>query len=172
MSPLEKLQRLKSLSLELETDTYTYKRKKWESLLGQVGLMLLEPQRGYCEQTPSNLVTFAETGGGSVHFGFWDDGNGIRTSTPVAIVVPEMAHTEVVAKDFDEFLSIGCINGWKLLEMLAYKERSEALEIYSSPEPRSELNWPQKENLLTAIRKDLSIVWKPINLTNKVSPTR
>ena len=164
MSPLEKLQRLKLLAQELETHTYTYRRKKWESLLGQVGLMLLEPLRGYCEQTPADLIAFAETGGGSVHFGFLAAENAIKTSTPVAIVVPEMAHTEVVAKDFDEFLSIGCINGWKSLEMLAYKERSEALEIYSSPELRSDLNWPQKENLLAAMRKDLSIAWKPINL--------
>lgn len=164
MHPLEKLRALRAWARTLEADVYTYRRKKWESLLGQVGLMLMDPELSAYTQSSGHLIAFAETGGGSVQFGFATPDGCVEKSTPIAIVVPEMEHTEIIARNFDDFLSIGCINGWSHFEMLAYAERDDIIRIYRRAEIHPAWSWPQKENLLAAIRDEFSLTWMPFQL--------
>ena len=156
------LAQLKQLEATLQAHPGTsYRRKKWESLFGQIGLALCEPHRDYCDESPPNLLTFAETGGESVHFGWVCEQQTPSDDTPVAICLPDVGITEIIAPTFREFLAIGCEHGWGHLEQLAY-DREACLRAYQSKPPPEDWLWPQKANILQALRRELGISWRPL----------
>jgi hypothetical protein len=163
MKTFPSLNRLKLLEQEMKTDSSRrYRRNKWESILGSVGLMLIEPCFGYCEDTPQRVLSFAETGGESVHFGFLKTSQQISERSPVVLCVPVANYAKVIAEDLAEFLSIGCEHGWFDLEQLAYAYE-ETIRLYSDPERKRPLTWPQKNNVLEKIRETLGVSWRPLN---------
>jgi hypothetical protein len=96
--------------------------------LDEAGLTLvvpLETSRLY-QATPLNTATFAGAGSG-VHFGFLTSGPGPpRTldESPVVMTVPLAAEpNHVVGGSLREFLSLGCRQGWALLDQLAHDPR-------------------------------------------------
>lgn len=99
-----------------------------------------ELRPGGYDSSPHGYVAFARTGGDGVHFSLPTDANG-----PVVMTVP-MAFSRpntIVGSDLHEFLSLGCVYGYFLLEQLSYDmpraikaiesagEQSPALEMLS-----------------------------------------
>ena len=76
---------------------------------------------GY-DQTPAGCLTFAWTGGDGVHFSLADLGHGITNASPVVMTVPMQfdAPNMVVGENLSEFLALGLLTGYFVLEQLAY----------------------------------------------------
>ena len=95
----------------------------WNDYFDPIGLNLegkLENYEYWCTQ--KNSITFASTGGDGVHFGLLDIGNGITEESPVVMTVP-MCDTPntVVGSNLVDFLSLGCRQGFFVLEQLIYQ---------------------------------------------------
>lgn len=96
----------------------------------EIGLMcfqeLLKPSYN---QTPTNSLTFASTGGDGVHFGLLDLGHGVSDVSPVVMTVPMNFDQPnlVVGANLRDFLSLGIRQGYFYLEQLTY-DRSNWVE--------------------------------------------
>ncbi|GGE95217.1 hypothetical protein [Hymenobacter cavernae] len=108
--------------------------------------------------TPVNTISFARTGGNGVHFGILN-GVGEEACGPVIMTVPMASvNNIVVAETLEEFLGIGCRNGWFVLEQLAYNA-SEALAYYASQdEDLSE----EEQSFLSLVRSELQVEYVPL----------
>ena len=97
--------------------------RKGAATLLDVGLvLLLPPERAWCEDTPKNGHIFAHTGGDSVHFCLLEVAGRITEESPVVMVVPRNpdAPRLVVGDTLRDFLSLGCTIGYFFLEQLVY----------------------------------------------------
>lgn len=77
--------------------------------------------------TPTNVATFASTGGDGVHFSLVDLGDGIDEASPVVMTVPmafgdDLRPSWIVGETLPDFLALGLHGGWFTLEQLAYDE--------------------------------------------------
>jgi hypothetical protein len=96
-----------------------------------IGLRLGDPARARAwvyQSTPTNVVTFASTGGNGVHFSLLDLGDD-SDATPVVMTVPMAfdSPNHIVGGDLWEFLALGYWNGYFYLEQLAYRWGREKL---------------------------------------------
>jgi len=103
----------------------------WNDTFDPVGLILLAPPRnqGYwC--TPSNSLTFATTGGDSVHYGLLAINGEFTDFSPVVMTVP-MCDTPntIVGANLKEFLALGCRYGYFALEQLVYDKHATLKEL-------------------------------------------
>ena len=138
---------------------------EWHGYFDPVGLILhgqLANNRLW--DAPSNSVTFASTGGDSVHYDLLDVGDGITDDSPVVMTVPfsDTLHT-VVGENLLEFLRLGCCAGYFTLEELAYEPSSHlaVLDSHQRDPEASEL----QINLLRSIREHFSIEPWPSHAT-------
>jgi len=125
-----------------------------------VGLILfrdIENMGYWC--TPENSVTFATTGGDGVHFGFITTDGQVNENSPIVMTLP-CADTSniIVGENFQEFLSLGCRNGYFELEQIEYQPQNQipALDshLYSSDMEQNEVE------LLKSIENEFNLkVW-------------
>ena len=97
--------------------------KRGEVTLDRIGLILLRPiERAWCDDTPKNGLIFATTGGDSVHFCLLEVSKKISDESPVVMVVPcnSNAPRLVVGDTLRDFLALGSVIGFSLLEQLVY----------------------------------------------------
>jgi hypothetical protein len=129
--------------------------------LDPVGLLLVRPlERWGYDCTPVNSVTFAHTGGDGVHFGLLQVDGVAPASSPIVMTVPGVFDdcNRIVAGDFDEFLSVGAINGWFSLEQLAY-DLDDALAYLATPDPDV---WPEGNRIIALVRERLGVTPAPL----------
>lgn len=111
--------------------------------------------------TPTNVFTFAATGGDGVHYSHLLQ-QAHEAVCPVVMTVP-MADSSpgecnlVVAESFEEFFNIGYYVGWFSLEQLVY-ERAWALSYFGAPDPDQD-GWCTPR--LEFAREQLSMVPSP-----------
>ncbi len=95
-------------------------------------------ERWTYSSTPLNSVTFASTGGDGVHFGLLGTAQTTTRDGPVIMTVPMASRANhVVAGSVSEFLALGSVHGWFMLEQLAYQPR-DVFELYANADPPSE----------------------------------
>ena len=128
------------------------------------GLLLeLPPVTNWCDYwcTPSNVVTFAHTGGDSVHYSYLRDASFAEGVCPIVMTMPAASGINVVlAESFNEFFSLGYYVGWFSLEQLVYQPEW-AEKYFSAPNPDfSELS----ADTLDFLRQNLSIQAGPPRL--------
>lgn len=93
--------------------------------------------------TPVNTLSFASTGGDDVHFGLLAINGKYGDTSPVVMTVP-MADLNPVNANFIlghsvyEFLCLGCVHGFSILEELAYGGVDELVEMFSEPPDHEE----------------------------------
>ena len=103
----------------------TESRDDEEEGLAELGLIIHRHlDRLSYESTPSNVWTFASTGGDGVHFSLLDLGEGPTESSPVVMTVP-MAFGDrepnwVLGESLRDFLALGRGIGYFSLDQLAY----------------------------------------------------
>jgi hypothetical protein len=135
--------------------------KSGDLALDPVGLLLVRPlERWDYDCTPANSLTFAHTGGDGVHFGLLQVGGVAPASFPIVMTVPGVFDdcNRIVAGDFDEFLSVGAINGWFSLEQLVY-DLDVALAYLATPDPEV---WPDRNRIVALVRKRLGVTPAPL----------
>jgi len=99
------------------------------------GLILEMPpieQHYWC--TPTNVVTFASTGGDGVHYSYLKDFDSFNGTLPIIMTLPCADENNVViAESFEEFFDLGYYVGWFSLEQLVYQEE-RAIGYFSKPD--------------------------------------
>jgi hypothetical protein len=103
----------------------------WNVTFDPIGLILFAPPRneGYwC--TPLNSLTFATTGGDSVHYSLLATNDEFTDLSPVVMTIP-MCDTPnmIVGANLEEFLALGCRFGYFALEQLVYKRHATLQEL-------------------------------------------
>ncbi|RGE41425.1 hypothetical protein DZC30_18540 [Comamonas testosteroni] len=110
-----------------------------EAVLDYCGLLLeIPPQRNYIDWcTPRNVLTFATTGGDSVHYSYLVDERLPEGVCPIVMTLPcvydtltgpdgqsvTKALSWVIAESFQEFFDYGYYVGWFSLEQMYYDEQ-------------------------------------------------
>lgn len=100
-----------------------------EAVLDYCGLLLEIPSvRDYIDwSTPRNVLTFATTGGDSVHYSYLVDERLPEGVCPIVMTLPcADAQSFVIAENFQEFFDYGYYVGWFSLEQLYYEEEEGA----------------------------------------------
>jgi hypothetical protein len=117
----------------VELDTVARRRfsTQLDRGFGGIGLRLNNPPEQYdywC--TPTNVVTFASTGGDGVHFSFLVQDDEITEQSPIVITVPGAfdGPNWIGGRDLYEFLCLGSLRGFFALGEIAYTQE-EALRI-------------------------------------------
>jgi hypothetical protein len=141
------------------------------SAFEDVGLFLERPngddRAGGYSSSPANATTFASTGGDGVHFGVLHTKLEVAAPSPVVMTVPMQFDdpNHIVGASLPEFLALGCVVGYHVLEQLAYDggrrdllSRLQSQRTYSSPEEEVVLSalteefqlrpWPDVESRL------------------------
>jgi hypothetical protein len=132
-------------------------------VLEHVGLILVRPLELWdSEYTPSNSLTFAQSGEDGTHFSLLQVEGLSLASAPVVMTVPNAGAdgNVVIAADFDEFLAVGATGGWFTLERLA-EGLDHALEELATADPDP---WSEREQLLAFMRERLGIDPAPLTL--------
>jgi hypothetical protein len=119
------------------------------SVFDPIGLILVRPLKNFeYESTPTNSLTFANTGGDGVHYSLIILKNKISTDSPVVMTVPMNYGSEnmIVGENLYEFLSLGCQTGYFFLEQLTYKNaRAETLQLINNPKQWFKENYINKD---------------------------
>jgi len=112
------------------------------------GLILIDPPAHYRwhgttmydpRTTPSNVVSFARTGGDDVHFSLLRIGGGISDASPVVMTVPMGGEEDVrdlnivLGESLKEFLCLGCVHGYSSLEQLLYSRAGMIAYLSENP---------------------------------------
>ena len=100
-----------------------------EAVLDYCGLLLeIPPVRDYIDwSTPRNALTFATTGGDSVHYSYLVNERLPEGVCPIVLTLPcADAQSFVIAENFQEFFDYGYYVGWFSLEQLYYEEEEGA----------------------------------------------
>ena len=123
-----------------------------------VGLILfrdIENMGYWC--TPENSVTFATTGGDSVHFGFLTKNGEASENSPIVMTLP-CAETSniIVGENFKEFLGLGCRSGYVELEQIEYQPE-EQIPFLDSHKYSLEMS-PNEIKLLKSIESEFNLV--------------
>ena len=108
-----------------------------EAALDYCGLLLeIPPVRDYIDWcTPRNVLTFASTGGDSVHYSYLVDERLPAGVSPIVMTLPcASALNMVIAESFQEFFDYGYHVGWFSLEQLYYDEE-EGAAYFCQPSP-------------------------------------
>jgi hypothetical protein len=108
----------------------------WDTGMGQMGLLLnrrLENEGYWC--TPTNSLSFGETGGDGAHFSFLITENKITDKTPVIISVPDNFGDPddanvVLGRGFEEFVRLGLHCGYFSMAQFAFNNQA-ALKHYA-----------------------------------------
>jgi hypothetical protein len=99
-----------------------------------IGLILLTEikHHGYwC--TPSNSITFAETGGDGVHYSLLVESDKVDENSPVIMTLPCAENCNIiVAENFLEFLSLGCRAGYFDIEQIEYERDFHLAQLDSN----------------------------------------
>jgi hypothetical protein len=104
--------------------------------LADEGMFLsVPPQSSGYKATPSDYLMFASTGVDGVHFSMI---NGSCGDTPVFMTVPMNFESPnlVVGAYLHEFLCLGCISGYSMLDGLVYSQEETALALEKAKEPK------------------------------------
>ena len=134
-----------------------------ETVFDDVGLLLDEPPvaHHYAWCTPTNVLTFARTGGDGVHYSYLPSWGGLDGIDPVFMTLPcDSGRTVVVAESFEEFFAHGYHVGWFSLEQIVY-QGERAVPYFAAPDPQQS---PQAEALLQLLRERLFIEREPLSL--------
>lgn len=103
----------------------------WNTTFDPVGLILSAPPHNWdywC--TPINSITFANTGGDGVHYGFLALDGEVTDSSPIVMTVPCCdTPNMVVGENFLDFLALGCRYGYFGLEQLVHDKRNTIHEL-------------------------------------------
>lgn len=110
------------------------------------GLIWIAPVRNFgSDVTPLNCVTFAATGGDSVHYSWLELPGRDADSAPIVMTVPcagDGRQNIVVGESLRDFLNLGCRYGYFALEQLAYDWHGTIKELEKkSIDPDA---WPDK----------------------------
>ena len=101
-----------------------------EAVFDYSGLILeIPPVRNWIDWcTPRNVLTFATTGGDSVHYSYLVDERLPAGVCPIVMTLPCASELSlVIAESFQEFFDYGYYVGWRELEQLYYEdEKGEA----------------------------------------------
>ncbi len=114
---------------------------------GFIGLELIDPPAHYANigtdlyeptATPTNTVAFAHTGGDDVHFSLVELDGKLGDLSPVVMTVPmagddPLSLNVVLGASLHEFLCLGCVHGYALIEELPY-DRVDTMARLASPE--------------------------------------
>ena len=130
-----------------------------QAVLDYVGLLLeIPPQRNYIEwSTPRNVLTFATTGGDSVHYSYLVDERLPEGVCPIVMTLPCVNELSwVIAESFQEFFDYGYHVGWFSLEQLYYDDEEGEAYFRQPSETFGEIGDKQ----LPLLRKALNM--KPV----------
>lgn len=128
-------------------------------VLDPCGLLLQRPlRRAKYASTPRNSLTFANTGGDGVHFGFLEIDFPAELR-PIVMTVPMASRNVVVAETFEEFLGLGYHVGWFALEQIVY-DPAEAVRYFARPGRGSS---SEREQLLSLLRRELGFRHVPLS---------
>lgn len=86
----------------------------------ELGFYLVDPPKRYdYPSTPVNSITFGQTGGDGVHYGFVGE---VGPESPIVMTVPMAFGREntIVGENLYEFLCLGCCTSYFWLEQLKY----------------------------------------------------
>lgn len=102
-------------------DRLTYGRE-WNQFFDAIGLILLSKLEHWEDGgSPANALTFAVTGGDSVHYSFLRQQGKPDDQCPVVMTLPAAeGRNFILAENLREFLGLGCRNGYFTLEQLEY----------------------------------------------------
>lgn len=113
-------------------DAATQFESSADAVFDPCGLILEMPpveQHYWC--TPTNVVTFASTGGDGVHYSYLKDFDSSQGALPIIMTLPCADENNVViAESFEEFFNLGYYVGWFSLEQLVYQEE-RAIEYFT-----------------------------------------
>jgi hypothetical protein len=124
-------------------------------VLDPIGLILYaDPYTEGYNSTPTNSLTFAETGGDGVHYGILELPDVDPAASPVVMTVPTMFDrpNAIVGSNLQEFLCLGCHTGYFWLEQLVYNTEG-TLELLKHPEPVDD----EKAQLLDLLQKEFDL---------------
>ena len=130
-----------------------------EAVLDYCGLLLeIPPQRNYIDWcTPRNVMTFATTGGDSVHYSYLVDERLPEGVYPIVMTLPCVNELSwVIAESFQEFFDYGYYVGWFSLEQLYYDDEEGAAYFLQPSENFGDIGTAQ----LPLLRKALNM--KPV----------
>ena len=108
-----------------------------EAVFDYSGLILeIPPVRNWIDWcTPRNVLTFATTGGDSVHYSYLVDERLPAGVCPIVMTLPCASELSlVIAESFQEFFDYGYHVGWFSLEQLYYEEE-EGEAYFRQPSP-------------------------------------
>lgn len=128
-----------------------------------LGLTLLTDIKKYdCWCTPINSVTFAETGGDSVHYGLLVGAEGVNENCPVIMTLPCASNNNIIiAESFTEFLSLGCRSGYCSIEEIEYEPEEYFAQLDSHQYSDCVSDSETDIELLKRIEKEFSLTpWK------------
>lgn len=98
--------------------------ENWNGYFEDIGLILLTPEVDLDRNCllPINSLTFATTGGGSVHFSLVSIKGIYSNLSPVVMTVPNCSDKShmIVGENFNEFIGLGIRTGYFMMEELAY----------------------------------------------------
>ncbi|MEG1202495.1 MAG: hypothetical protein RSD82_10065 [Comamonas sp.] len=135
-----------------------------ENVFDDCGLILeIPPARNWMDWcTPRNVLTFATTGGDSVHYSYLVDERLPADVCPIVMTLPCVNEFSwVVAESFQEFFDYGYHVGWFSLEQLYYDEEEGEAYFRQPSDTFSELGAEQ----LALLHKVLNMKPVPPALT-------
>jgi hypothetical protein len=103
-----------------------------EGVFDPCGLILeMLPAKDYYWCTPTNVLTFAITGGDGVHYSYLSGTEFTGEKRPIVMTLPcADGQNVIVADSFEEFFNLGFFVGWFSLEQLIYQP-NEAVEYFA-----------------------------------------
>lgn len=106
-----------------------------DAVFDPCGLILeIPPIEKHYWCTPTNVVTFASTGGDGVHYSYIKDFDSSNGTLPIVMTLPCADENNVViAESFEEFFDLGYYVGWFSLEQLVYQEE-RAIDYFEKPD--------------------------------------
>lgn len=126
-----------------------------DAVFDPCGLILdLPPVQGPYWCTPTNVVTFASTGGDGVHYSYLKHFDSSDGKLPIIMTLPCADENNIViAESFEEFFNLGYFVGWFSLEQLVYQEE-RAISYFANPDEEQR---DYAEDRLEFLRKALQL---------------
>jgi hypothetical protein len=127
---------------------------------GFIGLDLIDPPERENETAPLNSIAFASTGGDDVTFSLLATPSGsFNDGSRVVLTVPHASGSVwdrnfVVGESLYEFLCLGCVSGYDLLESLAYDWDAVVADL---GEPDEDEDDPRAATTLREMRRNLDL---------------
>jgi hypothetical protein len=141
-----------------------------EAVFDPCGLILqIPPIATFSWCTPDVAMTFASTGGDSVHYSYLNVPGADAKIIPIVMTLPANdEHNFVVAEGFEEFLGLGFHVGWFALEQVVY-EPEAAVAYFRQHDPDEP---PYKTIRMKAIRQELKIHHVPLDIERLAGLTK